>query len=132
MAIHASGGRRNIRVPGLFDSIVAIAAIDPQLVRMHRMGKTDRLNGLVPDAGIFRREIIPHACGDSGPSRQRADNDFRGELVRPLWKNVGHYDLIELPALPVTGAICSPPRQSAITNFSDLSRYFPLIPRGTS
>src|SRR5438128_2709401 len=45
VAIHAGRGGRDVRVPGFLDSVVTIAAIDPQLIGMDGMRKSHRLNG---------------------------------------------------------------------------------------
>src|SRR5687767_11270459 len=66
MAIHARAGAGNVRIPGFFNAIVAITAVDPELIGVDGVGKTDGLNRLVTDAGVFGREIIRHAeRGDS-------------------------------------------------------------------
>jgi hypothetical protein len=74
MAIHAGGARRDIRIPGFFDGVMTVTAINAKLPRVSRMRKGDGLNGLItkrllkninPNSGrtIFLKEKITWVLG---------------------------------------------------------------------
>ena len=88
VAIHASGRRRDIRVPGFLDAIVAVAAVQSNLVNMNGMRKRDRLDRLVPDTGVLRGEIVPDSGGGGGPHNHRTEDHLARKLVCPPGKNV--------------------------------------------
>ena len=87
MAIHAGGTARNIRVPGLFHSVVAIAAVDPELAGMGRVRKGHWLHRLIADLRVFRREVIPGASNDSAPNQNQSDKYQTWQPVGPFREN---------------------------------------------
>ena len=50
MAIHAGGTAGDIRIPGFFDGVMAIAAVDPELAGVSRVREGHRLDRLITDA----------------------------------------------------------------------------------
>lgn len=59
VAIHAQRAGRDVGIPGFLDGVVAITAVNAQLVRVNCMGKRHRLHGHVAHIGVFVGEIIP-------------------------------------------------------------------------
>src|SRR5207344_2562846 len=57
VAIHAGRTGGNVRIPGFLDGIVTVAAIDPELVGVSGVGKTDGLNRLIANFGVFGSEV---------------------------------------------------------------------------
>ena len=88
VTIHAHARTGNVRIPGPLHVVVAIAAINPKLLRMNRMRKIHRLRRLIPDIRIFRREIVRHSNARGRPEKHRAEDHPAGQLVRPFWKNI--------------------------------------------
>ena len=76
VAVHAGGSRGNIGHPGFIHVAVAVTTVDAQLSGMDLVRKRHRLNRLVTDAVIFRRDIDRHACGHGSP-HQRGTNAQR-------------------------------------------------------
>jgi hypothetical protein len=69
---------------------VAITAIDAELIRVDGVGKTNGLNRLIADAGVFGREVIRHAERGHSPNEGRAEDDLQRQPIGPLWKNIRH------------------------------------------
>ena len=88
MAIEARGRGGDVRIPRFLDAIVAITAIDAELIGVNRMRERNRLNGLISDARVFGSEVVPDASGNSGGEEQAADDDERRQSVRPFWKDI--------------------------------------------
>lgn len=90
VAVHADGGRRDVGVPRLFHAGVAIAAIQTELPDVRLVGIRHRLNRLVADAGVFRREIIPRSGDGHRSAHQQPNRNLQRQPVEPLGKQVGH------------------------------------------
>ena len=65
VAVHAGLGIGQIRMGGDVDEAVAIPAIHPELGHVNIMGERHWLDGLITDAGILRRDVIPGAGGQA-------------------------------------------------------------------
>lgn len=78
MATHARLRWRNHRLRRTFDVRVAVATIDAKLTRVQSVAIRDRLNRLVPDLKIRRREVVPKDERDCAA----ADNRSYGEDER--------------------------------------------------
>ena len=88
VAIHAGGTGRDIRIPGLLHRAVAITAVQSELIDVDGMREPDRLDRLIPDAGIFRCEVVPDARRDSRADQQRADDNVKRQPVRPFREDI--------------------------------------------
>jgi hypothetical protein len=87
VAIHAGAAARYVAIPRLFDAVVAIPAVHPELPCVGCVGESDRLNRLIPDARILRRQVIPYA-GNEGASDQEATRDDQDrQSIGPLREN---------------------------------------------
>lgn len=75
VAIHTGSAAGNIGVPGLFDTIMAIPAVGPQLTRVGVVGKSNWLNRLVTDPGVFRRQVIPSPRDERAAYQRTANHD---------------------------------------------------------
>ena len=84
MAVHASRTGGNIRIPGLFNRIMAIAAINSQLSGMRGMREADRLDRLITDAGVLRGEVVPGACDQCTTDQHGAGNHQHRQAVSPF------------------------------------------------
>jgi hypothetical protein len=73
---HAGLRVRQIRVRRDIDEIVAVTAIHPELLDMHIVREWHRLNRLVSDAGILRRDVIPGPGGQPANDHHATDRDF--------------------------------------------------------
>ncbi len=94
MAVHADGTGGNVRVPGLLNRVVAVSAIQPQLVRVDGMGERHRLDWPIADVGIFIREVIPDARRHRRSREQNADDDHQRQPICPLRKDVRHLKMV--------------------------------------
>ena len=90
VTVHAGRSGRDVGIPGLFHRAVAVAAIQAELVGMNRVRKGHRLNGLITDPRVFRREIVPHARRYRRAHQHRAQGYLKRKPIGPLWKNVRH------------------------------------------
>ena len=90
MTRHACLRVRHIRVRRGFNKAVAITTIHPELGHVDIVRERHRLDRLVANFGVFRRDVIP------GPGRQSADNhecgdgDFERQPICPARKKVRH------------------------------------------
>ena len=99
MAIHTGAAGGNVRIPRLFNGVVAVAAIDAKLPVMCGMRESDGLNGLITDAGVFGSKIVPRAGDQRGPDQHSADHDQPGQTVSPLGENCRHLVRLHFPTL---------------------------------
>ena len=90
MAIHANAGTRNVRIPRLLDIVMAIAAINAELVGVNGMREKNRLLRLITDICVFRGEIVGNPTDRRGGKQRQADQNEGRQLIRPLWKNIRH------------------------------------------
>src|SRR5229473_5648427 len=73
-----------------FDKTVAITAIHPQLRNVDIVRERHRLDRLITDTGVLRRNVVP------GRRSQAADNDHAGDghlqwqPIAPAWKKIRH------------------------------------------
>ena len=76
VAVHTGFSRGHVRVPRLLHPVVAVAAVEPQLLHVDRMRKRHRLGGLIPDPGVLGREIICQASRYHSSNEQKAKYDL--------------------------------------------------------
>lgn len=88
VAIHARRSCGNIRIPRLFDGVVAITAVQSKLFHVNAMRKRNWLNWLISHPRVLWCEVIPQASGHRCSDHDGANQNFTGQLIRPLWKNV--------------------------------------------
>jgi len=81
---------RNIGVAADFDEAMTEAAIETELADMDVVLESDGLRGLIADARIFWREIIPDGQGDNHADDRQGEARLENNQVRRFWKNVGH------------------------------------------
>ena len=70
VAFHAGLRGRNIGVPGFVDIVVAVTTINPHLIGMHIVRKGNRLDRLIPHAGVLGGKIIRDTRNYTGPRHQ--------------------------------------------------------------
>ncbi len=87
VTIHAGGRGRDIGKPGFLDARMAISAINAHLPGVGRVRECHRLNRLVTNPSVLRREVIPDARRYSGADQQPADDDIQRQPVGPFWEN---------------------------------------------
>ena len=87
VAIHASCAGRNIRIPGFFDRVMTITAVNTKLAGMSRVREGDRLDRLISNPGIFGCQIIPCATHYCRADQDEGNENHQGQPVRPFWKN---------------------------------------------
>ena len=90
VAVHARRRRRDVRIPRLLHPVMAVAAIHPQLVHVHRVRERHRLQRLIPHPRILRRQVIPHPGRDRRRSQRPAHQDQPRQPIRPLWEYGRH------------------------------------------
>jgi hypothetical protein len=90
VAIHAGRRAGDIRIPGFLDAIMAIPAVETNLVNMDSMREADGLNGLIAHPRVFGSKVIPDPNRQSGSNKHRSDKHPAGQLVRPFWKDIRH------------------------------------------
>ena len=91
VAVHAGGRGGDVGVRRLLDAVVAVAAVDPELIRVNRVRERHGLLRLVTNARVLGREIIPHARHRSGAQKRSADNEQHGQTIGPPGKDVRHF-----------------------------------------
>ena len=88
MTVHAGVGRRDVREPRLLNTVVAIPAINPQLVSMNRVGERHGLYRLIPDPGVLGGEIVSDSSRGHRANQHYPHQYPEGQLVCPLRKDV--------------------------------------------
>ena len=97
MAIDTGLGGRQVRVTCNLYEAMAIATIHPELLHMQGMGEGHRLVGLVADAGVLRREIVPDPKSDGSTDYQAADKQLERKPIGPSGKEIRHSGVRETP-----------------------------------
>lgn len=73
---HTGLGAGKIRMRGYVDKTMTISAVHPELRNMKIMRKRHWLDWLIPDAGIFRRDVIPRARCQAADNDNATNRDF--------------------------------------------------------
>jgi hypothetical protein len=95
MARHAGLRVRQIRMRGDIDEAVAITAIHPELRDVDIVRERHRLDRLITDARVLRRNIIPGRAGQPADDQGSADGNLERQPVRPSWKKIRHKRLAQ-------------------------------------
>ena len=96
MTIHAGLRGWYVRVRGNLDEGMAISAVHAELRYVDVVRKRDRLNGLITDAGVLRRHVIPGGASQPTDDHGSTDGKLERQPVRPAWKKIRHKTLSEL------------------------------------
>ena len=72
VTVHTGVSRRHVRVPRLLHPVMAVPAVETQLLHVNGMRKGHRLGGLKPDPGVLGREIIVQTSRYHSPNEQKA------------------------------------------------------------
>ena len=104
VAVHAHLGVRHVRMGGDFHEAVTITAIHPELGDMNIMRKRHRLDWLIADLRVFRRDVIPRGRGESANNQNTGDGHLQRQPVAPAWKKIRHKsaDALVAPIQPTT------------------------------
>ena len=90
VAVHARLRGRHIRMRGLVDVAVAIAAIEPKLRDVFSVAKRHGLDRRVADPGVLGRHIIGDARGRDPGEHHQVNDDLQRELVGGFRENIRH------------------------------------------
>src|SRR5438067_6622359 len=69
---------------------VAVTAIHPQLGNVDIVWKRHRLDWLITDPGIFRRNVVPGGGGQTAHDQNAGDRHLQRQPIAPAWKKVRH------------------------------------------
>ena len=97
VAVDAGLGGRQVRVTGYLYEAMAIATVHPELLHVQGVGEGHRLVGLVADAGVFRREVVPDPESDGSTDHQAADKQLERKPIGPSGKEIRHSGVRETP-----------------------------------
>ena len=97
VAIDAGLGGRKVRVTGYLYEAMAVAAVHPELLHVQGMGEGYWLIGLIADASVLRREIVPDPESDGSTDHQAADKQLERKPIGPSGKEIRHSGVRETP-----------------------------------
>jgi hypothetical protein len=97
VAIHAGLRVRQVRMRRHFDKAVTITAIHPELRNVDVVRERHRLDRLITDARVFRRDVVPCSRRQTASDKHAADGHLQRHPIGPAREKIGHKQLADAP-----------------------------------